>query len=324
MNSSNSMRNYSTMRPINVILFLILMCGFGALGIYYGGLVTPFLWTGKGAVVSLPETSYALNLMLGAIGFGGFIVSTYGFVTSIISVVKRNDDYTIKAFASYIALGYVACVALLLNAAWVYRLTTTNNGYSEFGYVITLYVAALIIILIATNVPLVKLFGEEKTSNKTMKTIVGAAFAINFGLCLPNFLSYIFSINETFSQSAVITMKFGVYALITLSAAIVSLIAFMLFNKADKANKECKAGFYLFGATTLVDAGGLIACGVFTNIYTKIKVSFMAKTCGAEFAYGTEFAVMSYILGSLLVLAFAIVLVYSFVPHKKKEADIKF
>lgn len=322
MNSSNSMRNYEVMRPINVVIFLVLLCGFGALGIYYGGLVAPFILLGKGAVVNLPTTSYALNLMLGAIGFAGFAISLYGFIVSLISIVKRNDDYTVKAFASYIALGCVACVAFFLNAAWVYRLTTTNNGYNEFGYIITLYVIALIVLLIATNVPLVKLFGEEKTANKTMKTIVGAAFAVNFGLCLPVALTYFSVLGKVFNQSSVITMKLGVYSLLTLVATLVSLAAFIAFEKADKQGKEGKAGFYLFGLSTLVDAGALITCGVFSTLYSKIKVNFMSANL--EFAYSTEFAVMSYILGILLVLACVGVVIYSIVPHKKKAIETNF
>lgn len=325
MNSSNSMRNYSTMRSVNIFLFCLLMAGFGALAVYFGFLQTPFIWTGKGAVVDLPDMSYALVLMLGAIGIAGFIISTYGFAVSIMSVVKRNDNYTVRAFASYIALGYVLCVALLLNAAWLYRLTTTNYGYNEFGFVITLYVIALIVLLIAANVPLVKLYGEEKNSGKTMKVITGTVTAINFGLALPFFLSYLNALSTgTFNMSSIVTMKFGIYALIAFVAFIVSLASFIAFSKADKEGKESVLGFSLFGVTSLVDAVAIITCGVFAQLFSEKNISFMAGKIGGLFSYSTEFAVMSYIIGILLVVGVVSVIIYSLTPHKKKNTEVNF
>ncbi len=325
MDSINPPRSYSTMRPINAFLFFLLMAGFGALAIYFGFLLTPFIWNGKGAVIELPDMSYALVLMLGAIGIAGFVISSYGFVVSILSIVKRNDNYTVKAFASYISIGYVLCIALLLNAVWLYRLTTTNYGYNEFGFVITLYVIALIVLLIATNVPLVKLYGEEKNSGKTMRVITGAAAAINFGIALPFFLSYLNAVNVgIFNYSSVVTMKFGIYALIAFIAFILSFSSFIVFGQADKKNEESVLGFSLFGVTSLADAGALITCGVFAQIYSDKKVSFMAKKIGEVFEYSTEFAIMSYIIGILLFIGVVFVVIYSLTPHKKKTAEVNF
>ena len=276
MNNSKSFRNYSTAKYVNLAIYLVLFAGFAALAIYFGFLVSPYLWVGS-APIDLPEISTALSVMLGALGLAGAFISVYGLVNSVLAIVKNNDDHVIKSFAGYIAIGYVVCISLLLNAVWLYRLTSTNIGYSEIAFVIVVYVIALIIALIATNVPLVKLFGEDEQTNRTMKVLVGSLGAVDLSVgivFLACALAFISRLGEV-ANSYLILTKFSVYAAIPLVAFVLFAIAYALIGKAEKKGVEDKAGKGLFVTSLAINGGAIIVCGggIGTAVLLKAKLN---------------------------------------------------
>ena len=319
MNNSKSFRNYSTAKYVNLAIYLVLFAGFAALAIYFGFLVSPYLWVGS-APIDLPEISTALSVMLGALGLAGAFISVYGLVNSVLAIVKNNDDHVIKSFAGYIAIGYVVCVSLLLNAVWLYRLTSTNIGYSEIAFVIVVYVIALIIALIATNVPLVKLFGEDERTNRTMKVLVGSLGAVDLSagiVFLACALAFISRLGEV-ANSYLILTKFSVYAAIPLVAFVLFAIAYALIGKAEKKGVEDKAGKGLFVTSLAINGGAIIVCGVFAHVFHEKKISFLATSIQSTISEYLEFAVVSYILGIIIVLAAVGLVLYTVFGKKKK------
>lgn len=317
--NKNNLRNYTTMRYVNLCLFLVLLAGFAVLGIYFGFLFTPYIIVGHGPIEDIPTMSVALSTMLGAIGISGALVSGFGLYYSIMSILKNDDSYVIKGFASYIAIGYIISIALLLNAVWLYRLTTSNYEYNELAFVIVIYLIALIVALIASNVPLVKLYGEETTPNSTMKVVVGALAAVDLGIALPFFASYLTSLSAgAFVNSTIVTAKFGSYALATFIAFLIFAFAFYLFSRGEKANKESKAGMGLFTGGTIVNGGAVLLAGIFAQVFEDKKgVSFLSNDQAPIDTY-LEFSVISYILAGIIILGAIGLVIYSLVPHKKK------
>ncbi len=316
-------------RLINIIINAVLAVGFGFLGIWFSFLITPNLLTVQNSVVNIeiPEISVGLSAMLGSLGLAGMIVSLVGLAYSFMAFFRGgNDDLVRKTFSCYIALGYILAFFFLLNATWLYRLTSSNLGDNDLGFIITVYVILAIITLIATNVPLLHMYGEGEHTNKIMHAITLAfvatdlAIAVTFGvLCLANLGNL-----GTFAYSKDVLMKAGILAAVPLAAALIGLIALFGYASAERHNVVKKLNSFLSAGVVGINGIAIIVAGLMGHLYYEngVKnISFMAKLYGASYTSQIEFSVMSYIVGGLLVLL-AIVLVYTtIVPPKKRLED---
>ena len=83
------MKYSSTIRILNLALFLILFAGFVSLGIWAGILVTPFIIRGYGPI-DLPDLSVALPWELGAFGLAGALMCLFGFALSLKGIIHGN------------------------------------------------------------------------------------------------------------------------------------------------------------------------------------------------------------------------------------------
>ena len=313
-------------RLINIIINAVLAAGFGFLGVWFAFLITPNLLTVQNSVVNIeiPEISVGLSVMLGSLGLAGMLVSLIGLVYSFMAFFRGgNDDLVRKTFSCYIALGYILAFFFLLNATWLYRLTSSNLGDNDLGFIITVFVILAIIALIATNVPLLHMYGEGEHTNKIMHAITLAfvasdlAVALTFGvLCLANLGNL-----GTFAYSKDVLTKAGIFALIPLVAALLGLLALFGYARAERRNVVKKLNSFLFSGVVGVNGIAIIVTGLIGHLYYEdgVKnISFMAKLYGASYNAQIEFSVMSYIVGGLLVLL-AIVLAYTtIVPPKKR------
>ncbi len=316
-------------RLINIIINAVLAVGFGFLGIWFSFLITPNLLTVQNSVVNIeiPEISVGLSAMLGSLGLAGMLVSLVGLVYSFMAFFRGgNDGLVRKTFSCYIALGYILAFFFLLNATWLYRLTSSNLGDNDLGFIITVYVILAIITLIATNVPLLHMYGEGEHTNKIMHAITLAfvatdlAIAVTFGvLCLANLGNL-----GTFAYSKDVLMKAGILAAVPLVAALIGLIALFGYASAERHNVVKKLNSFLSSGVVGINGIAIIVAGLMGHLYYEngVKnISFMAKLYGASYTAQIEFSVMSYIVGGLLVLL-AIVLVYTtIVPPKKRLED---
>lgn len=318
------MKYSSTPRLINTIIFALLSIGFGFLAIYFGCLVNPFLWNITGSPIDNMPTSgsVALYEMFGAIGFAGLIISCFGLVTSVKSLLKSSDDeLVVKSFLSYIALGYMLTAVFLLNAAWLYRLTTSNFGYNGIGFVIVVYILAVIILLIATNVPLVKILGEEEDGNKTMSLITGTLAAANLGLALAFFGPWIRNLAAgAYSNSDLVNLKYLMFFLMPLVAALIAFLAKLGYGKAIKTGQTLKKNAYLFEGALAIDGIAMIIAGVFSYLWREKKISFMTSVGGsaAKNSNWLEFTVMSIIVGSLIIIGAIVLVILTVKPPKAK------
>ena len=321
--------NYSsTPRLINTILFALLAAGFGFLGIYFGFLVNPFLWITSGVPVInnnsiLPESgSVALFEMLAAFGLAEFLMSVFGLVTSVRSLLKSNDDQLVKdSFLCYIGVGYIVAAFLFLNATWLYRLTSTNFGFDKLGFVIVAYLIALIIVLIATNVPLVKLFGEESDGNKTMMLLSGSLGVANCGLALAFIGPMIRNLAYgSFAHSNLVNGKYITYFLIPLIASLVAFVAFFGYKKAAASNETKKLNGFLFEGALAIDGAAMMVAGILDYLTHEKKVSLLVSTAGNSAANSNwlEFVVVSCIFGGLIVIGACVLAYFTAFPPKAK------
>ena len=301
------MKYSPTTRLINVIVCALLCAGFGYLAVYFGILVAPFLWVGRGPI-DLPTMSLGLPLMLGGFGFAGLLISLYGLVNSVLSIMKERDDApVVRTFGSYIAVGYLISLFCFFNATWLYRLTSTNIGYEEFPFVITVYAVLFVITLVVSNIPVLKLFGENEELNKMMQILDGTVVAstlslgVLFGVCY-----LVFNGSGDVANKALVLRNMGIASLIFLFAACLSTLAFFGYRKADKAGVTKKLNGFLFEGSIASIGGAVLFAGIAEYLSQVGKnpsnVSFVGKTTPNTNPAYMEFSVMAFILGSLLIL----------------------
>ena len=162
------MKYSQTARVLSLIFHGIIALAFGCLGFYLGFFVVPeYFNAGANIFVdSLFRASYLLYFELAAVGLTLFLISTYGFAKALLSLNSSSDEKLVQSFSAFIADGWVASIFFLLQAVLLFDLTSNTTGTSN-GSVAFVVVAALIvaiILLIATNIPMVKLFDGKDSS----------------------------------------------------------------------------------------------------------------------------------------------------------------
>ena len=320
------MKYSSTVRLINLVLFALLGVGFGFLGIYFGILVSPSLWLQNLPFgMKVPDMSLALTVMLGATGLAGLIVCVIGFVKSILSFVRKDDEIVRQTFGCYISLGYLVAVFCLLNAVWLYRLTTTNLGFDDIGFAIVIFVILVIVAMIASSIPLVKMFGEGEGTNRVMGIIARTLVAVDVAIAIP-FAGAFFTINgnrEIVSHADIMATKFGVYALIPVVAALIGVIAMVGYARADKANTYRKGNGILFETALCFNGAAIIVAGILNQVYTDGPYALMATHVKSELSsnLSNEFSVCSYIVGGIVVLLALILVYFTIFPPKLKNTN---
>ena len=317
------MKYSSTIRLINIIVFTLLGVGFGFLGVYFGFLVAPFLFVGKGPI-DLPEMNFGLPAMLGAFGTAGLLLCIYGLANSVIGLLKEKDDAPVRrSFGAYVGIGYLIAIFFLVNAVWLYRLTSSNIGYDDIAFVITVYVVCFLIAIIVSNIPVLKMYGEKEELNKIMKIIDGAFLAANFSLLLIFGLAFILALNgATIAHADVIQRNLGIATIFFFVACALNLFAFIGYGKADKNGTINKVNGLLFEGGLLVNGASIIVAGVLEYLSQSVShpasVSLVGKTVPNTNGNYLEFSIMAFIFGGVIVLA-SLYLCYSTLKGGKAE-----
>ncbi len=298
------MKYSSTTRILNLVLFALLFAGFGALGIWAGILVAPFMISQVGPI-DLPSFSVALAWELGALGIAGWILSTFGLVHSVRGMVHANDDASVSnAISCYVGLGFLVVIFLLLNGAWLYRLPTTNFGYSDLGFAVAFFIVIAVIIAVAVSIPFVKMHGDDANQNSQMSLIAKLFFSVNAGVAIPGVLLLICSQNVP--NLKFFSAKLAVLAFIPLAAAIASLVALLGYDRGIKNGTVSKLNGFLFEGSLLLDGLGFLAAGCFSYLLADEngykKTSLVAKAWGKSDVNYLDFSVMSWIIGGLIIL----------------------
>ncbi len=315
------MKYSSTVRILNLVLFFILFAGFGALGIWAGILVAPFMISEVGPI-DLPSFSFGLAWELGAFGLAGAFLSLFGLVNSIRSMVHANDDVSVRnSISCYILLGFLVVLFLFINGAWLYRLTTTNFGYSNLGFAIAFFLIIGLIIAIAVSVPFVKMHGDDVNQNSQMSSISKLFFCVNAGVAIPGILALCFS--QSAPNFKFFSAKLIVTALVPFVAAVLSLVAMLGYTRGEKSGIVRKTNGLFFGGSLFVDGLGFLAAGCFSYLLSDEngykKTSFVASAWGKADVNYLDFSVMSWIIGGFIILFLLCAVVASLRPAKAQN-----
>ena len=294
----------STSRVLVLIFQILIFAAFGAFGCYFGFFAVPFYLTADPTLGRIVSTGYAYNLFLelAVIGLSEMTIAIYGIVQGVKGVLEpRNDKPVVKGFTAFIVEGYVAAAFFFLNAALFFDLIKGTN----LTFVIIMSSIITIALMIATNIPMVRLYDnlDQKPLLASLSRgfgVVGAWVFILTGLTLIGSYTY------TRAHATMIRTFLLLASLCGLAIALLLGFAGHLLS-APKSEKSSKIAGYLSSGAIGVSGILFLVNGILDIAWRNYKchLNFAEEVAGADYAY----PVMSIILGSIFIIgaiAFAV------------------
>lgn len=311
-----NMKYQSTSRVLSFLFHTIIFLAFGALGMYFGAFVVPQFFT-SGVMEwreSLFDAPYFLYLEFAVIGFTYFVLSGYGAYQAWLGLSHPNDDApVVKSLTVFIVEGWIISLALLLHGVLLFDVTA-NGTNMAFAVVMALIFA--ILMLIATNIPMVKLYDAKDQKQLIGFLLMGAVVFTGF-MIIEVGLGLVLTINETYSAKMP-----TVYMLLTLLCQnVIAFVLSLLAAIAIKKGKSSLAGYLTSGASFGLGAG-LVIYGALDMVYYDKPVHFNLigspiqgfVTEQTKFGYG--FPIMCIVVGAAM-LAAACYLIWNASREKK-------
>lgn len=310
------MKFQNTSRLLSFLFHSLIVLGFGALGVYFAFFVVPQYFSSHYSdwTETLVTAPYFLYLEFAVLGLAFFGISIYGAIQGYFALARpRDDEPVVKSLTAFIVEGWILSIAFLLHGVLLFDLLA--NG-ENFAFTVIMALIFAIIFLIATNIPMVKLYeGRDQT-------LLLRAILLGFGLvtaliALLSFSSLAAMLAETsFAKKAALSQFLGTLIVQNAVASGLSFGAAFLL----KGGKKKTAGYLASGAVFAL-AAGLIVFGSLDMLYYDKSVhmnlvnAHIADPAQNGFGYG--FPIMAIVIGAVLLVATAYLIWYSSVEHKK-------
>ena len=305
------MKYSSTSRLVNAIVFPILFLAFGALGVYFSFFVSPTYLSPLGEAQKFAASNaYNFSLNFGMLGMAVMALACYGVVLAIKALSDKNDAAVEKTFFVYFAIAYVLAAWFALNALVFYRLI----GKDQYVFWIVMFVIFLIAMLIAGNVPLMKVL-DGKESNEILIIIVEAAGALAFGyICnsIPTYMVATINAANGSGYYANFTNQLLTYSIFGVLALVIAVLSVINIKKGKKL------GEILAGAAFIPFGGMFLSTAIFEIVYRN-ENKFSLQTKNGAFG-GWDYVVMSMIVALALLVIGGLFLSSALLPEKKKKA----
>ncbi|MFA6620045.1 MAG: hypothetical protein WCS90_02815 [Bacilli bacterium] len=315
------MKYSNTARVLSFLFHLILVLAFGVLGVYFGVFVVPFLFdeTIRGNFINDAIRGFAptLDIALAVLGLSVFIISLYGLIQAAKGLRDPNNDkVVVKSFTAFIADGYVAS-AFFAACAFLYFDTIANG---KMAFAIVMSVLLMIIFLIATNIPMYRLFEGKETTEQ----LVGLSLAAAIGLGLIGIMNFAALVNCLIVTNRTTMSWGGNFAAQLATAAGTNLVAsgFMiasaaLIGKKSAADKKAVSlgGYFTSGALFFVGAA-LISAGTMDLIWHADKYYVHLNSYNYAFT-GWGYGVMNIVLGGLAIIGTVVFAIVTYNESKK-------
>ncbi len=288
------MKYGTTSRGLCVFFHGFLALCAAMLAVYFGFFVLPTRFSNPTMFIT---TTVPVNLILEMAVYGttAAIICVIGLVHGIKAVMNPNDDEPVlKSFRSFIVLGYVSALFFLLNGVVFFNLlTATDTSSSEStnpAFVIAVGIIIAIGLLIAANVPMVRLF-DTKGSVGMFKNLA-YGFAIN---CYAvTFYSLIFLLVAGINDMSITGMNTNVYTFIMIwiyiafsavAGTLLLLCGLFTGKKASLSSLLGCLGVFVIGAA-FVTIGGLEIGVDAGNFHFTSWIPQMNITSGVTNSYG--------------------------------------
>ena len=290
---------------MSLLAHALIVLAFGAFGLYFGAFVVPEYFGTNPTYFTqdLFSGAYLLYLELAVLGLSMAVISGYGLFYAVKGLInQRDDEPVVKSLTTLIVEGWAVGLFFLLQAVLFFDLTGNNGAESNLVFVIVMSLLIAIIFLIATNIPMVKLY-DGKDQKPLLRGFIGGAMVFTAAIALEAGLSLI--VNA--ANASLNTWKQGEINLLLLTITLSNLVAFVLLllswlNNFKKGNKL--PGFMAGGA--IISLGvGLIIYGVLTIVWRENGIHLnYALESGKTYIFGGSkwgfgFPIMNLVVGAV-------------------------
>ena len=320
------MKYTSTSRTLSFIAHAIIFLAFGFMGIWFGFFVVPqylggeanYFYKDSGLNFDV-SGAYFLWLELAVIGLTFMVISLIGLINAWKSLQDiRNDEPAVRSFSALICEGWIAAIFFLLQASLLWDLTANGN----LVFVIIMALLLAIILLIATNIPMVKIF-DQRDQTPLLRDFMGCGALVAILIALEAALSVIGA--SSYASQKVQIYHF-LYVMIATSAvtAILAFLGWLNLGK-HKESKGLKVSSILSAGAVAVSGAGTLAYGILDMIYQyapgSTSVALKVHLYMKDLSFDLGFSIMAIVIGTLLIIG-AIVLVYFACNDSKKKDNI--
>jgi multisubunit Na+/H+ antiporter MnhF subunit len=313
------MKYSNTARVLSFLFHLILVLAFGVLGVYFGFFVVPFHFD-SGIKMNFMNDfingfALTLDIELAVLGLSIFVISLYGLIQATKGLLAPSDDKVmVKSFTAFVGDGYVAS-AFFAACAFLYFDPIANNN---MAFAIVMCVLLMIIFLIATNIPMYRLFEGKETTEQLVGLSLTAAIGLGF-IGLMNAVScvncLIMMSRMAFTGDVQFALQLGVAAVTNLIAAGFMIASGAVIGKKGAADKKAVAlgGYFSSGAFFFLGAA-LLSAGVMDLVW-KDKSYHLDSYSAAFTGYG--YPSMAITLGSLAIIGAVVFAIVTYKDSKK-------
>lgn len=308
------MKYTSTSRTISLIAHAVIFLAFGFMGIWFGFFVVPqylggeanYFYKDSGLTFDT-SAAYLLWFELAVIGLAFMIISLLGFIKALKSLQDLHDDEpAVASFRALICEGWIGAIFFLLQACLLWDLTA--NGNIVFIIVMALIVA--IILLIATNIPMVKIF-DQRDQTPLLRDFMGCFALVSALIAFEAGIS-------TIGASSYSSLKVQIYYFLIIMIAtgvvtcVLAFLAWLLLGK-NQTDKGLKVSSFLTAGAVAASGIGTLIYGIFDIYYQyapgSSEVPLKVHLYMNDKSFDLGFGIMAIVLGSVLVIG-SIVLAY--------------
>jgi hypothetical protein len=318
------MKYSNTSRVLSLLFHSLIFAAFGSMGLYFGFFVVPeYFNTATQAMFTenLFKGAFNLYLELAVLGLSLMTVSAYGLFQAIVSILRPSDDQSvIKSFVAFIGDGYVLSIFFLLQGLLFFDLIANSN----VAFVIVMAILFAILLLIATNIPMVRLFdGKDNTPLLAgLSLTAGVTFAWG---AIDSFLALIGSWNaEAYNGQYWINIQLGIGSLSALFiTGLVVIAGIIILKKGANDSKASAISGYLNSGAVLLLSGLLFSLSVIEIVLHDTEKVHMESSSLSASSYGYGFGIMGLVLASLALLSGIYFIVVTAKESQKKTLQTK-
>jgi len=323
------MKYTNTSRTLSLLIHGLLILAFGALGFYFAFFVVPQFWfRDSGAqhywTENLIDGSYFLYLELATIGMTIFVLSIFGFYYAIKGLTHEKDDEPVrKSLTVFIAEGWFIAIVALLQGSLLFDLLANSSSYA---FVIVMGLVIAVIALIATNIPMVKMY-DGKNPRPLFFALCAMAFVATIFIAIEVGIGIIGNSFQIYADKHYVSQQLILLFVMNFVGAILFLLGAVFVRKEGKDKvvaSFASSGFSVLGI-------GMILFGIFDIILddsatlTYVHFNLITKWYSANTSqnFGFGFPVMSIVIGAVVLLGSLALIYTSFVPKASKEVTNK-
>lgn len=309
------MKYQATSRILSVVFHGLIFAAFGALASYFAFFVLPFYFSGNPTrwSTNLFEGPYFLYFELAAIGLIMAILSGIGLFHGIKGIINPRDDApVVKSLTWFIVEGYIASLFWFLQATLLFDLL--NASSNNLSFVIIMSLVITVALLIATNIPMVRLYDGKKQDYLFSSVTMGAIISV-LVIALCSLLTLIgnWSLSSGTSPANWCNVFFTYIGVAMLIIACVLILAYIALKKGKKSAN------YLISTATLLTGAQLIGYCVIDILQYENDNCHYNHVDLEWNGYG--FDIMGFVLGSVIIFA-ALYLFYASGSSSAKNEKI--